>query len=197
MASRLRSPSPGSIFAVISVMATIAPSASRPSSTHGRRVRSTKAIGHHGTARRRRRHPPPGVDVAYVGRRTLAAMRRISDRERRARLAVRHHLAPSAKATDVIALAGQMVGLHSTDPATVFLGAAARLQTPTVEGIKRALYDDRALVRTLCMRRTLFVIPIELVPIVQAAVTDALVRPERKRTVRMIERPASRKTGRG
>ena len=63
-----------------------------------------------------------------------------------------------------------MVGLHSTDPATVVLAAAARLQRPTVEGLERALYDDRTLVRTLCMRRTLFVVPVDLVPIVQAAV---------------------------
>ncbi len=114
-------------------------------------------------------------------------MRRIPDRERRARLAIRHHLAPAAKAGDVVALAERMVGLHSTDPATVVLAAAARLQRPTVEGLERALYDDRTLVRTLCMRRTLFVVPVDLVPIVQAAVTEALVPPERKRTVRMIE----------
>ena len=114
-------------------------------------------------------------------------MRRISDRERRARLATRHHLTTKAKATDVVALAERMVGLHSTDPATVFIGAAARLRKPTVQAVEQALYDDRTLVRTLCMRRTLFVVPVGLVPIVQAAVTDALVPPERKRTVRMIE----------
>jgi hypothetical protein len=44
IASRLRSPSPGSIFAEISVMATIAPRARKPSSTHGRRIRSTIVI---------------------------------------------------------------------------------------------------------------------------------------------------------
>jgi Winged helix DNA-binding domain len=114
-------------------------------------------------------------------------MRRIFDRERRARLAVRHHLAPAAKAGDVVALAERMVGLHSTDPATVFLAVAARVKRPTVKGVERALYEDRTLVRTLCMRRTLFVVPVELVPIVQAAVTEALVPPERKRTIRMVE----------
>ena len=88
-----------------------------------------------------------------------------------------------------------MVGLHSTDPATVFLGAAARLKKPTIEAVEGPLYDDRTLVRTLCMRRTLFVIPVELVPIVQAAITDALVRPERKRTVRMIEEAGIAKDG--
>jgi DNA glycosylase AlkZ-like len=117
----------------------------------------------------------------------LAAVKRISDRERRARLARRHHLAPRAKAADVVVLADRMVGLHATDPATVFLAVAARLKQPTIEGIERALYEDRTLVRTLCMRRTLFVVPIGLVPVVQAAVTEALVPGERKRTVRMIE----------
>jgi Winged helix DNA-binding domain len=125
----------------------------------------------------------------------LAAVRRISDRERRARLAVRQHLAPRAKATDVVALADDMVGLHATDPATVFLAAAARLKQPTVDAVERALYDDRTLVRTLCMRRTLFVIPVGIVPIVQAAVTDALVPPERKRTERMIEEAGIAKDG--
>src|SRR3954451_21899598 len=86
--------------------------------------------------------------------RTFAAVRRISDRERRARLALRHHLAPSAKATDIVALAEQLIGLHSTDPATVVLAAAARLKRPTVGSVERALYDDRTLVRTICMRRT-------------------------------------------
>jgi DNA glycosylase AlkZ-like len=87
----------------------------------------------------------------------------------------------------VVALAERLVGLHATDPATVFLAAAARLQDPTVEVVERALYEDRTLVRTLCMRRTLFVQPVALVPIVQAAVTDALVPAERNRTIRMIE----------
>jgi Winged helix DNA-binding domain len=114
-------------------------------------------------------------------------VRRISDTERRARLVVRHHVAPSAKATDVVTLASRLVGLHATDPATVFLAAAARLTKPTIAHVERALYDDRTLVRTLCMRRTLFVLPVELVPVVQAAVTDALMVAERKRTVRMIE----------
>jgi hypothetical protein len=117
----------------------------------------------------------------------LTGVRRISDRERRARLATRHHLANSAKAAEVVSLADRMVGLHATDPATVFLAAAARLRRPTVAAVEEALYRDRTLVRTLCMRRTLFVVPVGLVPIVQAAVTDALAPTERKRTVQIIE----------
>jgi hypothetical protein len=55
-------------------------------------------------------------------------MRRMTVDERRARLAVRHHLATSARTDDVVAIADGMVALHATDPATVFLSTAARMR---------------------------------------------------------------------
>lgn len=122
-----------------------------------------------------------------MARKAAGAAVRITDDDRRARLGRRHHLAPAARAADVVAVAGDLVGLHATDPATVFLSAAARLRKPTVASVEQALYDDRSLVRTLCMRRTMFVLPTELVPVVQAAVTDGLVPVERKRLVRELE----------
>src|SRR5207245_5630754 len=113
----------------------------------------------------------------------LGAVRRVTVAERRARLGRRHHLATSARVDDPVRLAGDLVGLHGTDPATVFLSAAARFRKPTgaVAALERALYDGRRLGRTLCMRRTMFVVPVDLVPIVQAACTDALVPNERRR----------------
>jgi len=107
--------------------------------------------------------------------------------ERRDRLAVRHRLAAGARINDAVAIADAVVALHGTDPASVFLSAAARMVTPSVEALERALYDERRLVRTLCMRRTMFVLPVPMVPVVQAACTDALVPGERKRTLAMIE----------
>ena len=114
-------------------------------------------------------------------------MRRMTVDERRARLAVRHHLAPGARTDDPVTIAEGVVALHATDPSTVFLSTAARMATPGVEPLQRALYDDRRLVRTLCMRRTMFVLPVPMVPVVQAACTDALVPGERKRTLAMLE----------
>lgn len=114
-------------------------------------------------------------------------MRRISVDERRARLGRRHHLAPDALTDDVVAIAGDMVGYHGTDPSSVFLSAAARMRQPGAAPLERALYDDRSLVRTLGMRRTMFVIPVQLVPAVQAACTDALVPAQRNRTLALLE----------
>ena len=96
---------------------------------------------------------------------------RITDEQRRARLGRRHHLAAEARATDVVDVARDLVGLHATDPSSVFLAAAARMKKPSIAAVEQALYDDRTLVRVLGMRRTLFVEPVELVPIVYASST--------------------------
>ena len=62
-----------------------------------------------------------------------------------------------------------MVALHATDPATVYLSALARARRLTLEDVASELYDRRSLVRLLAMRRTLFVVPAETVPVVHHA----------------------------
>jgi hypothetical protein len=99
--------------------------------------------------------------------------------QRRARLARRHHLAPDARAGTPIEVADDLVALHATDPATVHLAVGARVAKPSVEDVERALYDDRTLVRMLGMRRTVFVLPLDLVPVVQAGCTDAIAVQQR------------------
>jgi hypothetical protein len=115
------------------------------------------------------------------------AARRIGVQERRARLGVRHHLAPAARAAGVVQVAGDLVGLHGTDPASVFLAAAARMRRPEVAAIERALYHDRVLLRMLGMRRTMFVVPVELAPIVQAACTNAIAAAQRRLLLQLLE----------
>ncbi|SDI02717.1 winged helix DNA-binding domain-containing protein [Nonomuraea jiangxiensis] len=102
---------------------------------------------------------------------------RISARQRRARLGSRHRLA--ARAATPEAAAASVVALHGTDPATVFLSAGARLLTPGPEPVERALYEDRTLVRMTGMRRTVFVVPVELVPVVHHSSMAAIARRER------------------
>jgi Winged helix DNA-binding domain len=114
------------------------------------------------------------------------AVRRIGTQERRARLAVRHHLAPAARAAGVVRVAEDLVGLHGTDPASVFLAAAARMRQPEVAAIERALYEERTLLRMLGMRRTMFVVPVELAPVVQAACTDTIAAAQRRLLLQML-----------
>ena len=113
-------------------------------------------------------------------------MPRITTAERRARLGTRHHLAQSALASTPESVACDLVALHGTDPATVFLSIAARLGAPSVGEVERAMYVDRTLVRMLGMRRTVFSVPVEVAPVVQAACTRAIAAQERKRTVQML-----------
>jgi hypothetical protein len=115
------------------------------------------------------------------------ANRRIGEAERRARLARRHHLAPSARSDGVAQVARDVVALHATDPASVHLAAWARLHDPTVEAVDRALYDERSLLRMLGMRRTMFVVPTAAAPVVQSACTDAIAARERLRLEEVLE----------
>jgi hypothetical protein len=102
--------------------------------------------------------------------------------ERRARLAVRHRLAPSARTDDdVAAVARDLVVAHATDPATMVLSLALRMAAPDPAAVERALYDDRSLVRMLGMRRTLFAVPVELAPTVHASSTVAVAADERRK----------------
>jgi Winged helix DNA-binding domain len=106
--------------------------------------------------------------------------------QRRARLAVRHHLSGSARAGSPPEVAGDLVGLHGTDPASVHLSAAARLAKPDVAAVERALYEERTLVRILGMRRTMFIQPLELAPVVQAACANTIAATERRRLLQHL-----------
>lgn len=114
-------------------------------------------------------------------------MHRIGVAERRARLSVRHGLLPATRAADVLTAVRRMVVLHATDPTTVHLSAWARVTEHAVPALERALYDDRVLVRMLGMRRTVFVVPVELAPVVQAACTRAIAVTERRKTVQFLQ----------
>jgi len=94
----------------------------------------------------------------------------ISVGQRRARLMLRHQL--TGPAESVADAADAMIALHASDPLTVYLSAWARVQGCGAADIDAALYADRALVRMLGMRRTMFVVPAALAPAVQRACTD-------------------------
>jgi hypothetical protein len=115
------------------------------------------------------------------------AVRRMGVDERRLRLLRRHHLAPADRAQDVLTAAADLVGLHATDPVTVYLSATARVEGAKVADVERALYEERTVLRMLGMRRTLFVVPVDLAPVVHAACTRAIAVNERRRLVQLVQ----------
>jgi hypothetical protein len=113
-------------------------------------------------------------------------MIRIDVAQRRARLGVRHGLARPIG--DVVATADRLIGLHATDPPTPFLSARARVPGFAAADLEDALYGTETLTKHLCMRRTLFVVSDERLPVVHAACTRKIAANERRRIAADIEK---------
>ena len=92
------------------------------------------------------------------------ALPRITDDERRRRIGVRQALSAAHRLDDVTRVTEAMTVLHATEAATVHLAVHARTTGTSPADVDRALYDDRTLVKQLAMRRTLFVMPCDLLP---------------------------------
>src|SRR6201987_2304589 len=121
-----------------------------------------------------------------------SGIRPVGVAERRARLAARHHLAPRAATvpdpavSPVVSTVADIVGLHGTEPASAHLSAWARTGA-THADVEHALYAERSLIRMLGMRRTVFVVPVDLVPVIQAACTDQIAEKMRRALARRVE----------
>ena len=113
--------------------------------------------------------------------------RRIGAEERRARLAVRHHLHPGHPAASAVEAAHDQVGLHTSDPATPFLSSWARVDHLAIAHVEDCLYSDPSLFRILGMRRTLFAVSRDLVPLLHHGCALPLAAPEQRRLVGYLE----------
>lgn len=112
-------------------------------------------------------------------------MPRYTAEARRRRLWSRHFLAtPAGDPADV---ARRLVGVHATDPASVFLGLRARTRDAAPADLEELLYERRRLVRVLAMRRTMFVTPVEHVPLLHGAASWSLAERERRRNLKLLE----------
>lgn len=116
----------------------------------------------------------------------MVALPRISDAERRSRIAVRHCLAPAHRVGRVTTLTRAMTVLHATEAATVHLAVAARSDGLTPEHVDAELYDGREVVKQLAMRRTLFVFPRDLLPAAWGSASARVATAERKRIAKAI-----------
>lgn len=117
---------------------------------------------------------------------TGTGARRVTDVERRHRLAVRHALAPAHRLADTESVTRAMTVLHATEAATVHLAVAARADGVGVGDVDRTLHDERSVVKQLAMRRTLFVFPRDLLPAAWGSASARVARSERGRVAKAI-----------
>lgn len=139
---------------------------------------------------RRRATSMPNLGTHNLGgcdNRLVATRRKLTDEQRRSRLALRQRLASSTRTNDVAAITDSVVALHSTDPSTVYLSALARMKHPSIEAVAAALYDERTVVRHHAMRRTLWVFTPTMARWAHAACTTALASAQWKRLVQMVD----------
>ena len=108
-------------------------------------------------------------------------MRTFTVEQRRARLAHRHFLCRAAGSVhDVV---GGVVGLHATDPATPYLSLWARVPDFAVADLDALVYERRSLVKHLAMRRTLWTVRAQDLPMIQSAASDRVADNERRRLI--------------
>jgi hypothetical protein len=112
-------------------------------------------------------------------------VRKFSADERRKRLVSRQFLSLTDSVTH--ATAG-LVALHATDPATPFLSLWARLPGFVAADLENELYQNRSVVRHLAMRRTLWAVSADDMPIVQSAASDRVAANEHRRLVADIHK---------
>lgn len=108
-------------------------------------------------------------------------MRHVSDDERRARMGIRHALAPAFLVDSPEAATKAMTVLHATESATVYLSCWARVRSLDAADVDRALYEQRSLVKQLAMRRTLFTFPRDLLPAAWSRASARVANTERAR----------------
>lgn len=113
----------------------------------------------------------------------------ISVVQRRQAMVRRHFLSGDAGSPEDATRA--VVALHATDPASVYLSVVARSAGSTLADVSAAMYGRRSLVRWMAMSRTLFLLPREDVPLVQAAVSTPLAATLRRRLASQLERNGS------
>jgi hypothetical protein len=107
-------------------------------------------------------------------------VRAFSIDERRNRLARRHFLSKD-DAAPLTRMIGGLVGLHATDPATPYLSLWARSPGFVTADLEAQLYRKRSAVRHLAMRRTLWLVSSDDLPMIQSASSARVAENERRR----------------
>jgi hypothetical protein len=93
-------------------------------------------------------------------------------------LAHKQHLLPASCLTNVVQVTRDIVALHATDPTGPYLSLWARACDFQRAVLEDVLYERRELVRVICMRTTLHVVPSDEMPLFFQAYAGRHLRAE-------------------
>lgn len=85
----------------------------------------------------------------------------------------RHHLDQRAPAESMLAVASQLCGLHAQVLSSATLTVWARVEALDRGAVRRALWEDRTLIKTWAMRGTLHLLPADDLPLWHAALSTS------------------------
>src|SRR5437868_7299200 len=85
----------------------------------------------------------------------------------------RHHLNQRAPAGSMFAVASRLCGLHAQVLSSAVLTLWARVEGLNRDAVRRALWEDRTLVKTWAMRGTLHLLPADDLPLWHAALSTS------------------------
>ena len=81
----------------------------------------------------------------------------------------KHHLTDETKTNDITQIALDICGLHSTSQSSPYLSLFARTNSFQKEDLDKETYERRNLGKIRCMRKTVFILPKEVLPFLYAA----------------------------
>ncbi len=115
-------------------------------------------------------------------------MLRFTDEDRRRRLARRHGVHPAFRHPDPVSATRAMTVLHATEPPSVYLALQARVDGLDIAAVSDLLQEQRAVVKQLAMRRTLFGFTRDLLPAALGSASARVAAAELRRLAGDVER---------
>ncbi|MEO1061053.1 MAG: winged helix DNA-binding domain-containing protein [Actinomycetota bacterium] len=112
--------------------------------------------------------------------------RHVDDDHRRRLLVERQLLGGGRSGRSIDEVAGALALLHSTDPSTPYLSIAARSDASAAD-VEAWCYEDRSMLRHTTIRRTVFVMPLDVVALAHGAVNEPIVAKLRAQLVEWID----------
>ncbi len=88
----------------------------------------------------------------------------------------KQHLTPDTKADSIIQVVRDIFGLHATSATTPYLSLLQRMRSFHKEELDIELYRKKSLGRVRCVRGTVYIVPVEMIPTVLSA-TRRMVEP--------------------